>query len=63
MAAVLVARLADESAIFLPFGALESFRADLGLTYGQAGAVLAAIAPGALSAACSRRPPTATAGG
>lgn len=32
--AVLIARLADESAIFLPFGALESFRADLGLTSG-----------------------------
>jgi MFS transporter, FSR family, fosmidomycin resistance protein len=47
--AVLVARLADESAIFLPFGSLESFRADLGLTYAQAGAVLAAIAPGALA--------------
>jgi MFS transporter, FSR family, fosmidomycin resistance protein len=47
--AVLLARLADESAIFLPFGALESFRADLGLTYAQAGAVLAAIAPGALA--------------
>ena len=46
---MLVARLADESAIFLPFGALESFRADLGLTYAQAGAVLAAIAPGALA--------------
>ena len=45
---MLLARLADESAIFLPFGALESFRADLGLTYAQAGAVLAAIAPGAL---------------
>ena len=48
LAAVLLARLADESAIFIPFGTLESFRADLGLTYGQAGAVLAAIAPGAL---------------
>lgn len=46
---MLVARLADESAIFLPFGSLESFRADLGLTYAQAGAVLAAIAPGALA--------------
>jgi FSR family fosmidomycin resistance protein-like MFS transporter len=45
---VLLARLADESAIFLPFGSLESFRADLGLTYAQAGLVLAAIAPGAL---------------
>lgn len=46
---MLLARLADESAIFLPFGSLESFRADLGLTYSQAGAVLAAIAPGALA--------------
>jgi MFS transporter, FSR family, fosmidomycin resistance protein len=45
---VLLARLADESAVFLPFGTLESFRADLGLTYAQAGTVLAAIAPGAL---------------
>lgn len=34
--------------MFLPFGALESFRDDLGLTYAQAGMVLAAIAPGAL---------------
>jgi predicted MFS family arabinose efflux permease len=48
MAAVLVVRLADEAAVFLPFGTLESFRADLGLTYAQAGTVLAAIAPGAL---------------
>jgi predicted MFS family arabinose efflux permease len=48
LAAVLLARLADESAIFLPFGALESFRDDLGLNYAQAGMVLAAIAPGAL---------------
>jgi MFS transporter, FSR family, fosmidomycin resistance protein len=48
MAAVLLARLADESAVFIPFGTLESFRADLGLTYAEAGTVLAAIAPGAL---------------
>jgi FSR family fosmidomycin resistance protein-like MFS transporter len=48
LAAVLLVRLADEAAVFLPFGTLESFRADLGLTYAQAGAVLAAIAPGAL---------------
>lgn len=34
--------------MFLPFGTLEAFRADLGLTYAQAGTVLAAIAPGAL---------------
>jgi len=46
---VLFVRLADESAVFLPFGSLESFRADLGLTYAQAGTVLAAIAPGALA--------------
>ena len=48
LGAVLLVRLADESAVFVPFGTLESFRADLGLTYAQAGAVLAAIAPGAL---------------
>ncbi|MDQ3782438.1 MAG: MFS transporter [Actinomycetota bacterium] len=42
-------RLADEAAVFLPFGTLESFRADLGLTYAQAGTVLAAIAPGAVA--------------
>ena len=48
LAAVLLVRLADEAAVFLPFGALESFRADLGLTYAQAGTVLAAIAPGAV---------------
>ena len=47
LAAVLLVRLADEAAVFLPFGTLESFRADLGLTYAQAGTVLAAIAPGA----------------
>ena len=48
LAALLVVRLADESAFFLPFGALEPFRADLGLTYAQAGTVLAVVAPGAL---------------
>ena len=48
LAAVLLVRLADEAAVFLPFGTLESFRADLGLTYAQAGTVLAAIAPGVL---------------
>ena len=48
LGAVLFVRLADESAVFVPFGTLESFRADLGLTYAQAGTVLAAIAPGAL---------------
>lgn len=42
-------RLADEAAVFLPFGTLESFRSDLGLSYAQAGTVLAAIAPGAVA--------------
>ena len=46
---MLLVRLADESAVFLPFGSLESFRSDLGLTYAQAGTILAAIAPGALA--------------
>lgn len=41
-------RLADETGAFLPSGTLESFRADLGLTYAQAGTVLAAVWPGAL---------------
>jgi predicted MFS family arabinose efflux permease len=48
VAAVLLVRLADEAAFFLPSAALESFRADLGLTYAQAGTVLALVAPGAL---------------
>ncbi|HEX2042565.1 MAG TPA: MFS transporter [Acidimicrobiales bacterium] len=48
LAAVLLVRLLDEAGSFLPFGALESFRADLGLTYAQAGTVLAMVAPGAL---------------
>ncbi|MCA1690776.1 MAG: MFS transporter [Actinobacteria bacterium] len=48
LVAVLLVRLADESAAFLPSGTLESFRTDLGLSYTQAGAVLSAIAPGAL---------------
>lgn len=43
----MLVRLADESAVFLPSGALESFRADLDLSYTQAGSVLAAVAPGA----------------
>ena len=33
----------------MPFGTLESFRSDVGLTYAEAGAVLAAIAPGGLA--------------
>lgn len=51
LAAVLLVRLADEAAVFLPFGTLESFRADLGLTFAQAGTVVAAIWPGAVVAA------------
>ena len=46
---MLLVRLADETAYFLPAAALESFRADLGLTYAQAGTVLALVAPGALA--------------
>ena len=49
LVAVLLARLADETAFFLPSGTLESFRADLGLTYAQAGTVLAVVAPGAVA--------------
>lgn len=48
MAALLLVGFADETAAFLPAGALESFRSDLGLTYAEAGAVLAFIGPGAL---------------
>ncbi len=48
MATVLFVRLADEASFFLPAAALESFRTDLGLTYAQAGTVLALIPPGAL---------------
>lgn len=48
LATVVLVRLADETGAFLPSGTLESFRADLGLTYAQAGTVLAAIGPGAL---------------
>ncbi len=40
--------LADEWASFLPSGTLESFRADLSLSYAQAGTVLAVVVPGAL---------------
>jgi DHA1 family multidrug resistance protein-like MFS transporter len=45
---LLAARLVDEWVSFLPAGALESIRADLGLTYTEAGAVLAAIYVGGL---------------
>ena len=45
---MLFATFVDETAWFLPSGTLESFRADLGLTYTQAGTVLALAGPGAL---------------
>lgn len=48
LAALLATRLVDESVGFLPSGTFESFRRDLGLTYAQASAVLAAGAPGAI---------------
>ena len=48
LAAVLLVRLFDELAAFLPAGTLESLRGGLGLSYAQAGAVLAAIGPGAV---------------
>jgi len=46
--AVLLATFVDETVWFLPSGTLESFRADLGLSYAQAGTVLAVASPGAL---------------
>jgi MFS family permease len=42
---LLVAGFADETVAFLPFGALEPLRRDLGLTYAQ-GSVLLALYPG-----------------
>jgi predicted MFS family arabinose efflux permease len=48
VAALVIVRGFDELAAFLPAGTLESFRDDLDLSYAQAGAVLTAIAPGAL---------------
>jgi len=49
VAALLLVRLADEAGGFLPTGAFESIRADLGLSYTQAGVVLSAIAVGAIA--------------
>lgn len=49
MAALLLSHLVDESAGFFVPGSLESFRTETGLTYAQAGAVLAAAAPGAIA--------------
>src|SRR5262245_46948785 len=47
--ALLSARFLDEFAGFLPSGAFESFRADLGLDYTHASMVLIAAAPGAIA--------------
>jgi predicted MFS family arabinose efflux permease len=60
---VLVVQLVDETAWFLPAGTFEGFRADLGLTYVDAGAVLTLAAGGAVAGVvfsvaadhCSRR--------
>lgn len=48
---MLVVRLADETGGYLPTGAFESFRADLGLTYSQASIVLAVIGVAGLAGA------------
>lgn len=45
LSALLVVRLVDETVSFLPFGALEPIRADLDLTYTQAG-ILLGLYPG-----------------
>jgi predicted MFS family arabinose efflux permease len=45
---MLTVHFADEAAGFLPPGAFESFRDDLGLTYSRASAVLVVAAPGAI---------------
>jgi predicted MFS family arabinose efflux permease len=68
LVAVVSVRLVDESITFLPAGSLELLRADLGLTYAQAGVVLAAAAPGAMvgtlaSAAADHRSRRAIAAG
>jgi predicted MFS family arabinose efflux permease len=47
-ATVLVVRLVDEWASFLPAATFDSFRADLGLTYRGAALALLAIGPGAV---------------
>lgn len=47
-AAIILVRFADEWTTFLPAGALEPIRHDLGLTYAQAGLILAALPAGGL---------------
>jgi predicted MFS family arabinose efflux permease len=48
VAALVLARFADEWAAFLPAGALEPLRGELGLTYAQAAGVLVALPAGGL---------------
>jgi FSR family fosmidomycin resistance protein-like MFS transporter len=48
LASLLLVNLADEWFAFLPAGAMESIRADLGLTYAQAGVLLALLPAGGL---------------
>lgn len=48
MAALLLVGFADEWFTFLPAGAFEALRLDLGLTYAQAGLILAALSLGGL---------------
>jgi predicted MFS family arabinose efflux permease len=47
VAAMLLVRLADESASFLPFGIVEDLNVELGLSFAQVGWVFFLIAPGA----------------
>jgi predicted MFS family arabinose efflux permease len=46
IASLLLVDLADEWFTFLPAGAMESIRADLGLSYAQAGVLLALLPAG-----------------
>jgi predicted MFS family arabinose efflux permease len=48
VAALVLVRFADEWATFLPAGALEPIRGELGLTYAQAAAVLVALPAGGI---------------
>ena len=48
LAVLVVASALDEGTAFLPAGALESFRAEVGLDYGRAGSVLSALALGSV---------------
>src|SRR5690349_6216306 len=53
-ATVLLVRLVDEWASFVPAATFDSYRADLGLTYRAAALALLAIGPGAIAgSACT----------